>query len=90
MDPIIKEKWVKALRSGEYRQARGSFIDRETGEHCCLAVLGAVISGNKEYPLYPDDETTGTTVLQRGGLVYMNDMGEASFEEIADWIEANL
>ncbi len=41
MNPWVKRKWVKALRSGEYTQGQSSFYERwEYGEeHCCLAVL---------------------------------------------------
>jgi hypothetical protein len=40
----IMQKWVKALRSGKYKQAQELLrkVDRETGEvvgHCCLGVL---------------------------------------------------
>lgn len=38
MNPEIKEKWVKALRSGVYKQ--GSGVLRSTNErYCCLGVL---------------------------------------------------
>lgn len=46
MDPIIKAKWVKALRSGRYRQAKGQlwvddlFPPNRSG-YCCLGVLMA-------------------------------------------------
>ena len=39
----IKERWVEALRSGEYRQGRGRLRQRstihESDEYCCLGVL---------------------------------------------------
>lgn len=38
MDAKLKADWVKALRSGEYKQARGTLQD-ETGALCCLGVL---------------------------------------------------
>lgn len=38
MDAKLKADWVKALRSGEYRQARGVLQDK-TGALCCLGVL---------------------------------------------------
>jgi hypothetical protein len=38
MDAKLKADWVKALRSGEYRQARGALQDK-TGALCCLGVL---------------------------------------------------
>jgi hypothetical protein len=38
MDAKVKELWVKALRSGEYRQGHG-YLHNEDGEMCCLGVL---------------------------------------------------
>jgi hypothetical protein len=38
MNPIIKEKWVKALRSGEYKQGKGILRAGEAS-FCCLGVL---------------------------------------------------
>jgi hypothetical protein len=35
----VKAKWLKALRSGEYKQAKGTLHDPETGGFCCLGVL---------------------------------------------------
>jgi hypothetical protein len=43
MDAEIKTKWVEALRSGEYDQARGVLHDRDNGGFCCLGVLCKVI-----------------------------------------------
>lgn len=37
LKPAIKESWVKALRSGEYRQGQGHLYFH--GRHCCLGVL---------------------------------------------------
>ena len=37
MNPQIKQKWVSALRSGEYQQTKG-FLRKEDG-FCCLGVL---------------------------------------------------
>lgn len=44
MKEDVKERWIKALRSGEYLQAYGAFTIHSdtTGkpyEYCCLAVL---------------------------------------------------
>ena len=38
MKKDTKEKWVAALRSGEYRQCQGELKDA-IGAHCCLGVL---------------------------------------------------
>lgn len=37
MNPEVKEKWLAALRSGKYKQARERL--RDGGGFCCLAVL---------------------------------------------------
>lgn len=42
MNKWVKRKWVKALRSGEYKQAQGTLFLDERGEvtnYCCLAVV---------------------------------------------------
>lgn len=43
MDAELKGKWVKALRSGKYKQGKGVLCDR--GKHCCLGVLCRVAGG---------------------------------------------
>ena len=35
----IADKWVAALRSGEYGQMTGALANRERTQHCCLGVL---------------------------------------------------
>lgn len=56
MDQAIKRKWVKALRSGKYKQAQEYLF---TGKgYCCLGVLGDVIGVPKKDMHYvgePDD-----------------------------------
>lgn len=37
MNKIIKTKWVKALRSGKYKQGKGAL--KKNGNFCCLGVL---------------------------------------------------
>lgn len=47
MNPEVKEKWVNALRSGEYKQCRNTLRKPDTKgfnykshyRHCCLGVL---------------------------------------------------
>jgi hypothetical protein len=38
MNPEIKAEWLRALRSGEFRQARDKLRDKG-GAFCCLGVL---------------------------------------------------
>ena len=44
MDKNLKSKWIKALRSGRYRQGQDGL--RSGGKYCCLGVL-AQINGAK-------------------------------------------
>ena len=39
MKKEIAEKWVAALRSGDYTQQKGSLANLHRTEHCCLGVL---------------------------------------------------
>lgn len=41
MDPNVKRLWIEALRSGKYRQGRGS-LHSINEEYCCLGVLCAL------------------------------------------------
>jgi hypothetical protein len=89
MDAKLKADWVKALRSGEYRQGRGEFEGARG--FCCLGVLCKVANeptvidavGNWAFPEkhLPKNETWV--------LAGMNDSG-ASFYQIATYIEQNL
>ena len=47
MDPKVKAKWLKALRSGEYDQTTGSLcsVDDGAASYCCLGVLHEVVNG---------------------------------------------
>lgn len=42
MDADLKDRWVKALRSGQYKQGRNVLYRESLGEYCCLGVLCAV------------------------------------------------
>lgn len=102
MDAELKAKWITALRSGEYKQARGWL--RRDDAFCCLGVL-CDISGRGEWRgnqfNFPDDHRLGGLPVRwakeigvgqsaEAKLAAMNDARGASFCEIADWIEANL
>lgn len=44
----LKTKWVKALRSGEYKQATGALYDPDQEGYCCFGVLGKLIGKSDE------------------------------------------
>ncbi len=41
----MRDKWIAALRSGDYKQTIGTLRDA-TGSHCCLGVLCELYSNN--------------------------------------------
>ena len=125
MDKKIKKKWLKALRSGNYDQGKGTLCSiAEDGEasYCCLGVLVEEEQGedvwvkNKicytSYDPYHirgtnNDGSLTTVLAKRAGLhgvtstsnvnedieeelIALNDEAEATFEEIANFIEKNL
>ena len=104
MNPELKQKWVAALRSGDYEQARGALGDG-TG-YCCLGVLcdidPSVKIGKDGYAVFPggsisDDSLTtdyalsiGVPTVVESRLIEMNDDFGKSFEQIALHIERNI
>lgn len=44
MPKAVKDKWLKALRSGKYKQGQGMLRDDEGG-YCCLGVLVQELDG---------------------------------------------
>lgn len=54
MNPVIKQKWVEALRSGEYKQGEG-MLKSPSNKYCCLGVLTDLYT--KEIGVYFDITT---------------------------------
>jgi hypothetical protein len=105
MDAKIKRKWLKALRSGKYKQGTGAL--RSDGSYCCLGVLCDVAGA--EWVGSEDGDAaawagqwsaqdlpaslrihTGLSWPDTHHLMVMNDECEESFSAIANWIEKNL
>jgi hypothetical protein len=98
--PKLKEKWVKALRSGRYKQTTGVLSEHDSSgreANCCLGVLCRVARLRKDnwrdWGLLSDFDS-GYALLEEHDfneqpLASLNDEGK-SFSEIADYIEENL
>lgn len=78
MDQKWKQKWVKALRSGKYKQGREklkSFDSKKQPRYCCLGVLGEIqgqkIRKHTEY--LPKKWAAGLSRTTQSQLSRMND-----------------
>jgi hypothetical protein len=105
MNKQLRDEWVKALRSGEYKQARKTLQHGDA--YCCLGVLcvvaekiGFEAAKRSDYPgegrklqgNYLTAQPVGK-YLPAGAdeeLVNLNDQKLAPFPVIADWIEKNI
>lgn len=106
MDRKAKKKWLKALRSGRYKQGQQFLL--QNGKSCCLGVLcatqrlkprsagagtGVMLFGKSGSDCYlPRDlqEKLGIADSVQNDLIDMNDTKKKTFKEIADWIEECL
>jgi hypothetical protein len=105
MNAELKQKWLAALRSGEYKQCRTS-LRKQDNSFCCLGVLydvsgtsweprqdfGDYISSDGEVVFLSEEMLAATGISQdeQNILWRMNDRDRASFSEIADYIEQHL
>ena len=95
-----QQKWVAALRSGDYEQGRGSL--QRGDKYCCLGVACVVAEINGVSVTKFEGEIDGGGLWSQkavkdwvglsdkeGRLISANDRDEWSFAEIADLIESN-
>lgn len=103
LNPEAKAKWLEALRSGRYAQARESL--RNSDGFCCLGVLCDATNPNgwsgqawsykgstmweTSLPVNFMNEINLAGEME-DNLINMNDRQGKSFSQIADWIEAHL
>lgn len=106
LEKAFAEKWIKALRSGKFKQGNDYLFEKVTDSYCCLGVackitmpganinhtpfIDAIRVANKLYNKIPK--------LLRGNAKENKFVAEVSgmndngisFNEIADWIEENV
>lgn len=92
----FKQRWIAALRSGEYKQGKVFLYTESTDCYCVMGVAGKVLGINKSIMdgvCIPTDDRGFPKYLwissPASEAVIMNDQG-SSFLEIADYIEKNL
>lgn len=96
MNRKLRDKWIRALRSGKYKQVTGWLKRPKSNDYCCLGVLCNVAGetrGIESYRSLTSFNKLKKFKLSEGEeeeLVNMNDTTGNDFNSIADWIEANL
>ena len=106
MNAEVKELWLKALRSGDYPQAKNAMRDINTGGFCCLGVLcdisrkgewqGTAYRASEDEPLCAGSFLSETirewASLEHYESVNLAHMNDRGvpFEVIADVIERTL
>lgn len=86
MEPVIKAKWLEALRSGKYRQGPGC-LRRKVGEverFCCLGVLYDVEGSHSWVPLCDGSFTIDNSMDASLSMPFRNKVG------VGDWVIGNL
>ena len=94
MEVELKNKWVQALRSGDYKQTHAT-LKNEDGDRCVLGVLCDItgipvqVYGSNQ-PAYTRlrELLGGHATVRR--LWKKNDSRRLTFPELADWIEEHL
>ena len=91
MTKAIKNKWVKALRSGKYKQTSGSFC-REVEGKLCYCVIG-VLALVAKIPVSPDITSNYTSVQEildkdlMWKFISLNDKDGETFVQLADIVD---
>lgn len=87
MNAELKAKWIKALRSGKYKQGTGylkreDLDDRTKTTHCCLGVLCEITDVSK-HDSYGGVYSFGGPDAMAGATTYLPDeiKGEISSEQ---------
>ena len=65
----LLDKWLKALRSGKYKQGKGTLEDE--GKFCCLGVLQKIANGETE----ADCDLPSMHWLRQHGIRFTNEDG---------------
>jgi hypothetical protein len=94
MSKELRDKWVSALRSGEYAQGTGALYKADENSYCCLGVLEYICEGACEkttseeaygrYLSVPSDE-----FYERNDISLLDDTGATDDDIIDDLVLMN-
>ena len=103
MSPELKQKWIAALRSGEYIQGKETLYNARADTYCCLGVLCRVAGieigdANEGGCLKSTVRRQLRLPIAVHDLAFQKNDGSSSgrtrpvstFPEIADWLEKRL
>src|SRR6266851_3356391 len=104
MTKTLKNKWLEALKSGEYKQGTCFLYNSNFDTYCCLGVLAKVINIEitDDIKLYQPkkfkQELLSRKILRRLKLseiaqlilADLNDNSNNFLEKVIPWIEENL
>jgi hypothetical protein len=80
-------KWIKALKSGDFRQGQG-LLSLKDGSYCCLGVAAIVLKkgyGEDDTGLDKEDQDSlGLNLDAQDSLIALNDEHGNTFTEIAE------
>jgi hypothetical protein len=88
MNQYVKQKWITALRSGEYKQTGGRL--RKGDCYCCLGVLTDLYDKDKDIKCHEWHEEDGQYVYVSGdeGDEIVDEIAEATLpESVMKWAE---
>lgn len=74
MKKEVKDKWVEALRSGEYTQGLQMLHDADSNAYCCLGVLCHIHSLISEIKWYKDTYYMGENLILPEKVKYWADL----------------
>lgn len=99
MQQALKNRWLKALTSGKFRQAtlqlKTDTRHQGHARYCCLGVLGK-IADPKNFDNYssdcylPKNKACGLSMKEQQKLSAMNDDNKMKFKEIAEYIKDHI
>ena len=67
MKKEYKDRWVEALRSGKYKQAKGTLRNKEG--FCCLGVLCDIVKDELGYYWSIEEEASHYTIFNSVGVL---------------------
>lgn len=86
MNPQVKQKWIDALRSGEYNQ--GSYKLRSGNGYCCLGVLCDIYAkenNSNEWDFFSYDKCSDEENPQPLDCWYFGTESEVLPQSVMDW-----